>query len=520
MTAIDVLGQLFHRGRSVSDFLNFNKAKAEKWQTKTLSRILFKARFTEFGKKHGFEQILIDKDLYQSFAKHVPISDYSSMHPFWVREFNGESDVTWPGQTPYFALSSGTSEGSSKIIPVSQDQIKYIRKGSLRQLFAIFKTDVPKDFFARNYMMIGGSTDLNFNGKTYSGDLSGITTRNVPPWFERFTAPSLEIRAEKDWHIKVQKIVEAAPTYDVTMLAGGPAWIKIILSEILKKYKLRNIHEIWPNLSVFIWGAVALEPYKKQIDALMGKPIKYFETYMASEGFIAFQTKEDSKGMKLIFRNGIFYEFVPFDLTHFDENNNLLPTAKALSLEDVEENVEYALLITTSSGAWRYMIGDTIKFTSLENCEIKITGRTKHFLSICGEHMSIENMNAAISMTADKVEMAFPEFTVKAVAEGETFAHHWYLATNMAKIKASEETIQKTIDHFLCELNDDYATERKHALKNMTVTLLPEKAFVDWMAKHGKLNGQAKIPRVLSNSQYELWLQHIQEYKTNGVNHF
>jgi hypothetical protein len=346
----DFLGQLFSRGNNITDILSFNRAKAVKWQEKTLKKLLYKARNTEFGKTFGFDEILITSNVTDSFGTKVPISNYEAMHQWWKREYAGESNITWPGRPKYFALSSGTTEGSSKYIPVTDDQLKAIIRASRRQLFAIFKTDVPKDFFTKNYLMIGGSTDLNFNGISYSGDLSGITTSNVPLWFERFAKPGEDIQKQRDWHKKVELMVASAPDWDVVMVAGAPAWIKILIERVMERYGLENIHQIWPNFSVYTWGAVSIAPYKKQLDAMMGKPVKYFESYLASEGFVAFETKPEADGMRLVLRNNTYYEFIPFNGDNFDENGELLQGAKSLSLAQVEEGVDYAILLTTCAG--------------------------------------------------------------------------------------------------------------------------------------------------------------------------
>lgn len=511
----DFLGQLFDRGRNITDFLSFNRAKAVKWQEKTLKKMIYKARNTEFGKTFGFDEILISHHTHQEFEKRVPVSNYTQMHEWWQREYNGEPNITWPGRPEYFALSSGTSEGSSKYIPITKDQLKAIMRASRRQLFALVKTDVPKDFLTKNYLMMSGSTDLNFNGVSHSGDLSGITTSNVPPWFERFALPGEEIKKQKDWHAKIEAMVEAAPNWDVVMVAGGPAWIKMLFEKIIARYNLKYIHEIWPNFSVYVWGAVSLTPYKKQLDAMLAHPIKYFESYLASEGFIAFQTHEDTDGMRLVFRNNTYYEFVPFNETNFDQNGELRSNPQVLSLHDVMEGEEYAILITTCGGAWRYLIGDTIRFTNLDACEIKITGRTKHFLSICGEHLSIENMNEGIKRAADQFNTNFPEYTVKGIKDGNLVGHQWFLACDDLSLNA--EKVKHALDMHLNELNDDYAVERKHVLKEMRLMLLPESVFLGWMEKHGKLGGQAKFPRVLTDALYKDWSEYVQQFQTQSV---
>ncbi len=493
---------LMQRAKNVSDVLTIKRQRAALWQVSTLRKMIFKARQTEFGKQHGFERILIQPDVVAAFQKQVPLSDYNRMHPWWMREFQGEPNVTWPGRAQYFALSSGTTTGSSKYIPVTQAQLKAIYRAGTRQLLSIARTDVPKDFFTKNYLTIGGSTDLEYNGVAYSGDLSGITTRNAPFWFDRLARPTPEIKRQKDWAQKMDIMVKEAPNWDVAMIAGGPAWVKMLLTRIVEHYKLDNIHALWPHFSVYSWGAVALDPYKADIDALLGRPIKYFETYLASEGFIAYQNREESQGMTLAFRNQMFFEFVPFHSDNFDENGDLRPGAEVLTIAKVQEGVEYAILITTCAGAWRYAIGDTVRFVNVDACEIKITGRIKHHLSICGEHLSVDNMNQALGQVAQEMGLRFPEFTVKGFSRNGQFGHIWHLACNQ---EANVNEIKTRLDAALSRVNDDYAVERKHVLTEMEVQVLPESLFLDFMDYRGKIGGQSKFPRVMTDALHQEW---------------
>ncbi len=515
MTGIEFLSQLMNRGRKINDIFNFTRSKAVKWQETTLKKMLYKARNTEYGKKYGFEEILISKNPVEAFRNQVPLVSYSQMHEMWLRQFDGEADVTWPGRCTHFALSSGTTEGASKYIPVTNDQLKAMLRASRRQLLAMALTDVPKDFLMKDYLMLGGCTDLNYNGVSYSGDLSGITTLNIPNWFERFSRPGPEIASIRDWEEKVNRIVEEAPNWDIVMVAGAPSWMRLLFERIVKRYNVKNIHEIWPNLSIYCWGAVALGPYKHALDSLMGRPITYMESYLASEAFIANQTKPDAAGMRLVFRNNTYFEFVPFDEQNFDENSNLRPDAKAIGLENVVEGKDYAIMITTAAGAWRYMIGDTVRFTNVDACEIKITGRTKQFLSITGEHLSLENMMEGLRLTAEEFQTDFTEFTVKGLKEESFFAHHWYIATSNTGLDA--EAVKQSLDKHLRGLNDDYHTERNHVLTGMHLTILPEQVFLDWMAKYLKVGGQSKFPRVMSDALYAEWLEHVQQYQQSAT---
>lgn len=515
MNGRDFLSQLMNRGRKITDIFNFNRTKAIKWQETTLKKMLYKARNTEYGRQFGFDDILISKNPVEEYRKRVPMVSYSQMHDLWLRQYHGEEDITWPGRSNYFALSSGTTEGASKYIPVTNDQLKAMIRASRRQLLAMAVTDVPKDFLTKDYLMLGGCTDLNFNGVSYSGDLSGIAIANIPNWFERFSRPGAEITAIRDWEEKVKRIVEEAPKWDVVMIAGAPSWMRLLFERIIKRYELSNIHEIWPNLSIYCWGAVALAPYKQSLDSMMGRPIIYMESYLASEAYIANQTRPDAEGMRLVFRNNTYFEFVPFNDENFDSDNNLKSTATAIGLEDVVADVDYAIIITTPAGAWRYMIGDTIRFTNPDTCEIRITGRTKQFLSITGEHLSVDNMMEGLKRTAADFHTDFTEFTVKGTREGNLFAHHWYVANPNASLEA--ESVRKVLDQHLRDLNDDYHTERNHVLTGMYLQVLPEEVFLEFLDKHLKLGGQSKFPRVLSDNMYQLWVDHVNEYSKQSL---
>jgi hypothetical protein len=280
---------------------------------------------------------------------------------------------------------------------------------------------------------------------------------------------------------------------------------------VIARYKLNNIHEMWPNLAFFVHGGVSFEPYKKGFEKLLGKPITYIETYLASEGFIAYQDRQLSEGMRLVTSEHIFMEFVPFDDKNFDANGDMIDQPEALMIHEVEEGRDYALLISTAAGTWRYLIGDTIRFVDKEKCEIVITGRTKHFLSLVGEHLSVDNMNKAIQLASEELNISIPEFTVAGIPHGNFFAHQWYLACDD---KADKEQLRNIIDQKLKELNDDYAVERRSALKEVFVEVLSEQQFLDFMRSKGKVGGQHKFPRVLKGRLLEDWQQFLQKEKT------
>ena len=502
-----LLQRLLRETKKHRVFLKVDIEQGEAIQKKTLSKLIKKAESTVFGKSHNFKEIVDSDNLLSDYQESTRMGDYLNMLPWWSRGRLGEDNVTWPGTIKNYAVSSGTSDGSSKYIPVSSQMLKNIRRASIRQVLSILQTDVPKDHIAKKWLMIGGSTELEYNGVYYSGDLSGITTGSVPIIFQRLSKPGIKIRREKDWTEKIARMTNEAISWDVGLVAGVPAWVKLLMESVINKYDVENIHEIWPNFEAYIHGGVALNPYKKSLDGLMGRPIKYFETYLASEGFIAYQTRLDNnEGMRLLLRNGIYYEFVPFNSRNFSEGGELLPNAEALTLSQVNDKEEYALIMSTCSGAWRYLIGDTIKFTNLERCEIKITGRTKNFLSLCGEHLSLDNMNKAIELLSEEYDVPLDEFTVCGVPYQGFFAHEWFISCDDEKLYSKANEIRDKLDLTLKVLNDDYRVERSAALKNIIVNFVPSHKFYEWLKLNGKLGAQVKFPRLLKKDMLESML--------------
>jgi hypothetical protein len=385
------------------------------------------------------------------------------------------------------------------------------KRGSVRQIVAQAHYDLPKEHFEKGMLMIGGSTLLDFNGSHYSGDLSGITAANIPVWFQRFYKPGKNISRYKDWETKLIEIIRNAKDWDIGVIVGVPAWIQIILERIIEFYQVKTIHDIWPNLRIYVHAGVSIEPYRNSIGKLTAFPLIYSDTYLASEGLIAYQERPNpDNGMRMLLDNGIFYEFVPFNEQNFDTDGNLKPNALALTIKDVELGKEYALLMSTCAGAWRYLIGDTIRFTDLEHAEIVITGRTKHYLSLCGEHLSVENMSRAIKLTADDLKLEFNEFAVAGIPYENLFAHQWYIGSNKA---SSEDSIKERLDFHLKEINDDYRVERIAALKDIFVKVLPDSTFIDFMAAKGKLGSAHKFPRVLKGTLLKEWQTFINDYK-------
>lgn len=513
-----LLGNLIKTGVKIGNLVvNRSRIDSEPLQRKSLSKLLAKAKDTSFGSTFDFGDILhkalYRRDLayYEAFKK-IPVFDYSLMYrDWWHRVVNGEKDVCWPGRVEYFALSSGTSEATSKQIPVTKAMSKAIQKTSIRQILALGQyRDLPDDLYEKGFLMLSGSTNLSKVGDRFEGDLSGITAGNIPFWFKPYYKPGEDIAKTKDWETRLSEITKKAHEWDIGYIVGVPAWLQLLLERIIAHNKVENIHEIWPNLHVFGHGGVSFEPYKKGFRKLLGRPIHYIETYLASEGFLAYQTHPEAKGMQLVLDNGIFFEFVPFNDANFDSDGNLRARPETFLLQDIEEGKEYALLISTCSGAWRYLIGDTVKIVDKSRAEIIITGRTKHFLSLCGEHLSVDNMNKAIDMVSENLEMSIPEFTVIGKKNEKGFSHHWYLATD--EIVDNQE-IARLLDENLKNLNDDYIVERRHALNEITVKTLPIKQFYGWMESKGKMGGQHKFPRVLKNKQIDEWEDYL---RSNG----
>jgi hypothetical protein len=491
--------------RAIAAALRIPPNDARRQQIRVLKKLLKKARFTSFGQQYHFDEALLSRHPGKSFQELVPVHDYNKIYEeWWSKTLEGVPDVTWPGKIKYYALSSGTSEAASKYIPVTRDMLRSNTVNYMRQLLSLLSyEEANKRAMTKGFLMIGGATDLK-KGKAgwYAGDLSGILAKKRPFWFQSFYKPGGRIAALADWNQKLNEIVEHAKEWDIGYIVGVPAWCQMCMEMVIEHYKLKNIHEIWPNFSFFVHGGVAFEPYKKGFEKLLGKPIVYIENYLSSEGFIGYKTREHARGMQLILNNNIFFEFVPFDDKNFDGDGNIVAKPDAKMIHEVEEGKEYALLMSTNSGAWRYLIGDTIKFVDLEKSEVVITGRTKHFLSLVGEHLSVENMNKAIELVSEEFNVSIPEYTVLGMPHEGFFAHKWYVATND---KVDADQLAKRIDQHLRALNDDYATERDSALKEVMLEVLPEQKFLDFMGQKGKLGSQHKFPRVMKGKMLADW---------------
>jgi len=515
IATVPVLGSILKRTIRLGGAYENRRVSPVRQQRLVLRKLLRKAQLTDFGRTYAFHELipLPPNQLEAAFAKAVPMHDYNAMYKgWWHRLLNGEQDVTWPGHIRYFALSSGTSESASKHIPITREMIRAIQKGGFKQIFTLAWFNLPPGLLEKGILMLGGSTHLNNHGHYYSGDLSGISTSKLPFWFQHFYKPGQEIASNPDWDTKLHEIVLAAKGWDIWCISGVPAWLQILLEKIIEHYQVDTIHDVWPNLSIYSWGGVSIEPYLAGFNKLLAKPLIYLETYLASEGFIAYAARPDANGMRLITNNGIYFEFVPFDDKNFTPEGEMRPEAVAIPLQHVEEGVSYALLMTTCAGAWRYLIGDVIEFSSKALTEIRIVGRTKHYISLCGEHLSVDNMNHAIAEVSKQLGLTVKEFAVAGEPFENLFAHRWFVGvegitenTPAAELSALNDKLAAALDAELCRLNDDYCVERSAALRAVFCEALPPERFYGWMQAQGKMGGQNKFPRVLAGDKLKSW---------------
>ncbi|GIV41442.1 MAG: hypothetical protein KatS3mg034_0752 [Vicingaceae bacterium] len=504
------------RQKRVKTVLRKRDISPFKKQYKVLRKLLTQAANTKIGKDFHFQEIVKDKNICQTYSRRLPLFGYSDIYEnYWKYSLQDMTDIAWPGKVKYFALTSGTSESASKRVPVTREMLKAIRKTSLRQSLSLRNVELPPKFYDKSVMMLGGSIDLNKVGSHYEGDLSGILIKTLPLWVHMFYKPGHEIAKIRDWNEKLDKITAKANQWDIAVMAGVPSWYQLLFDRMLEYYKVKNIHEIWPNLKIFLHGGVSFEPYRQSFEKYFAYPLIYLETYLASEGFFAYQEAGEDH-MKFVWDNGIYFEFIPFNEDNFDEDGNVKSNAVALNISQVQTGVDYALVISTCAGAWRYLIGDTVRLIDLQKGWMKITGRTKMFLSICGEHLSVDNMNEAVQRTSRELGITINEYTVYASSIGAFFKHHWFLGIRENSYPDKQVIIQ-TIDKHLKTLNDDYATERKAALKELEVDVLPLSWFYDWMKSIGKFGAQNKFPRVMKGERLQNWLNFVESRKKGHV---
>ncbi len=501
-----VIGSLIKGAIDIKNALTptVNPVEAQK---EVLIQLLEQAKHTEFGIQYNFQQILDAENMRSNFVRSIPYFDYNKIsNEWWYKILEGKQDVTWPGDTNYFALSSGTTGKKSKRIPVTADMIEAIRASGIKQVEALSNFNLPAEIFEKDIMMLGSSTDLNNKNGHLEGEISGISASNIPSWFKGYYKPGEDIAKIDDWDKRVEQIAINAKKWDISGLSGIPSWMELMMQKVIDYHGVQTIHDIWPNLSVYTSGGVAFEPYKKSFNKLLSHPITVIDTYLASEGFIAFQERPETDAMALVTDGGIYFEFVPFDPDYINQDGSLVQEAPSLSLEEVELDQDYVLVISTVSGAWRYIIGDTIEFTDISKAEIRITGRTKFFLNVVGSQLSINKMNAALREIEQQFKIEIPEFTLAATRIDGAFHHHWYLGTNAT---VNEKEIANALDISLQQANKNYKVARSKALKGIKVNTIPTHLFTDWSGAQKKKGGQVKMERVMSEEKFEEWKKFI-----------
>lgn len=462
-------------------------------QNEVLFELLSTAQFTEIGRMYDFSSI----KNYKVFAETVPIRQYESIEPMIERSRKGEENIFWPSKIRWFAKSSGTTNAKSKFIPVSDQAIEDCHLKAGKDMLCLYiNNNDHTEMFKGKGLRLGGSSAVYENEDTYFGDLSAIIIANMPFWADLSSAPSQETALMSEWESKMEAIIRETIDEDITSLAGVPSWMLVLLNKVLHVTGKNNILEVWPNLEVFFHGGVNFNPYREQYKKLIpSETFKYYETYNASEGFFAIQDKNNSEELLLMLDYGIFYEFIPMDKFHGEDSI-------AVPLVQVELDKNYAMVITTNSGLWRYLIGDTVKFTSLEPYRIKITGRTKHFINTFGEELIIENTEDAIKIACEKTNSVLNEYTVAPIfMQGKkNGAHEWIIEFSTPPENLEEFTV--ILDDQLKLINSDYEAKR---YKNMTLSLpkihqAKPGIFYEWLKQKHKLGGQHKVPR-LSNSR-------------------
>lgn len=465
-------------------------------QKELLYKLIHKSKDTEIGKKYHFSEI----KCYDDFKQIVPIQQYESFEHLIERTRKGEQNVFWPTHIKWFAKSSGTTNSKSKFIPVSHEALEDCHfKGGKDMLCLYFNNNEDAQLFTGKSLRLGGSSAVHEDNHTYFGDLSAIIIENMPFWADFSSTPKQETALMGEWETKMTAMIEETIEEDITSLVGVPSWMMVFLNRVLEKTGKSNVLEVWPNLEVYFHGGVNFNPYREQFKKLIPKKeFKYFETYNASEGFFAIQDKNYGLDMLLMLDYGIFYEFIPMDKFNGEDS-------EAIALEDVQLNINYALVITTNSGLWRYLIGDTIKFTSLNPFRIKITGRTKHFINVFGEELIIENAEEALNNACLKTNAEILEFTAAPIfmEDKKNGGHEWII-----EFKKQPENIDyfaEILDNSLKAINSDYEAKRYNdmTLAMPKINNASQGLFYHWLKQKGKLGGQHKVPR-LSNSRKHL----------------
>lgn len=465
-------------------------------QREVMFNILNKAEQTVFGKEHHFEKIKNRAD----FQKYIPIRTYEDFSPYIDRLLKGEKNILWPGKVKWFAKSSGTTNDKSKFIPVSQESLESVHFRGFKDVMAIYFKNNPESriIFGKG-LTLGGSHQINsFNTESFYGDLSAILIENAPLGSDLIRVPKAKVALINEFDKKVEKIIESTRDENITSIAGVPSWNLILLQRILEATGKNNISELWPNLEVFFHGGIKFEPYRSQFETIIpSKTMNYMETYNASEGFFAIQDEPDKDDMLLMLDSGIYYEFI-------DMNDFHMENPPAHTIDEVEIGKNYAIVISTNGGLWRYLIGDTVKFTQRYPFKIKITGRTKHYINAFGEELIVDNAEEALKKACERTFACIKEYTAGPIfmSENTKGAHQWII--EFEKEPNDMPHFISILDNTLKTLNSDYEAKRH---KNITldiphITVAPKGLFYEWMKQRNKIGGQNKIPRLANDRAY------------------
>ncbi|MEM7163067.1 MAG: GH3 auxin-responsive promoter family protein [Bacteroidota bacterium] len=462
-----------------------------KTQSRVFRKLISDASQTVFGRDHNFDQI----NSYNDFKNQVPIRDYEGLRPYLERAIQGEEDVCWKGKALYLSKTSGTTSGS-KYIPISKESMPFhIRSAKHALLSYIFETK-NASFVDGKMIFLQGSPALEKKNGLDVGRLSGIVAHHVPNYLQRNRLPKMSTNLIEDWEEKVEKIAEETLLEDLRLISGIPSWVQMYFEKLLNASGKRTIKEIFPNFSLFVYGGVNYEPYRAKFESMIGESIPSIELYPASEGFIAYQDSQNQEGMLLEINSGIFYEFIP--LEELDSEN---PTR--LSLEMVELNVNYAIVLNTNAGLWAYLIGDTVKFTSLSPYRIKVTGRTKHFTSAFGEHVIAEEVEEAVKLACQISSSQINEFHVapQTNPQNELPYHEWFI--EFGKMPTDIEAFKSILEQEMQRQNVYYKDLiTGNVLQPLKLSFVRKDGFVEFMKSQGKLGGQNKIPRLANNRKY------------------
>ena len=467
----------------------------EEVQEEVLMQLLAIAKDTEIGRNYEFGSILS----YETFANRVPITSYEEIEPDIERTRRGEQNIFWPTSIKWFAKSSGTTNAKSKFIPVSTEALEDCHYKSGKDLLCLYlNNNENSQLFTGKSLRLGGSKELYEDNGTFFGDLSAILIDNMPFWAELSSTPSNKVSLMSEWESKLKAIIKESTQENVTSLAGVPSWMLVLLNNVIEETGKDHLFQIWENLEVYFHGGVNFNPYKAQYKNLLPrKNFNYYEIYNASEGFFAIQDRNNSDELLLMLDYGIFYEFIPMDTYNTAEQ-------KVVPLWGVEKNKNYAIIITTNAGLWRYKIGDTVRFTSISPYRIKVTGRTKHHINVFGEELIIENAEEALRSICLKTSSEIKDYTAAPIfmSGKEKGGHEWII--EFRKPPEEIDYFTEFLDNALKSLNSDYEAKRYNniTLKMPKVHIARENLFYDWLKSKDKLGGQHKIPRLSNKRDY------------------